>query len=245
MIKLVDSSPSVGVNPDHEGNVTLRLLLLSAYLFIGKEGEPRVGSGCDPEQSLRYRCWRSHHNCAETCRFYSYIDGDSSMRRYLGLRLVDGVMDTLAVQTDQAETELRRLSSLNETYKNFQTNFVLTPLEPRRCTKKGFVKRYSISIGDHSLSVQKNSKANISKLHKKAAEDLDQSACLSSPGPFQQVCGPIVSPSPFFVTFNDTWVGGRFPCSPDDGHRFKTSTCATGRLKRTYPVGQLKVHSDS
>eukprot|EP00117_Sycon_ciliatum_P019827 scpid97186/ scgid17847/ len=229
---LVDSALSAG-NPVPVP-MTVRLLWLSAYLFIGKEGEPRVGSGCDPQQSVHHLC-STCTNGTTVCQFYAHIGGDDSMRRYLGLHLDDGLMDSVSVRTGEAQSDLQNLGSRSKTHKTFRTNFTVTAISDEACTKIGVV-CYSLGIGNYSLSINRMGKTNLSRLHNRAAHRMDQKACQANPGPYYQEYGPDVQPSPIFFEYSCTGRcgGHKFPCPRSS---FLGTTCASGRLKRTYPVG--------
>eukprot|EP00117_Sycon_ciliatum_P018702 scpid92028/ scgid17188/ len=228
--------PSYDPTVAFDGNATLRFVLLSAYLFIGKEGEPRVGSGCDSEQTLRSHCWLGITAESNVCQFYTNVDGDPSRRWYLGLRLSDGLMDTVSVRTAEAQEDLRRFSDAQR-YRSFRTNFTFQRLSRRQCKMDSGV-CVGIQIGDHALNLHSNGRKNISRLHRKAASCLNPRACLTKLGPYQQIYGPGIRPSPVLITAIDIRLESRARCP---GVGFTRTTCPRGQLKRTYPIGAKKV----
>eukprot|EP00117_Sycon_ciliatum_P042748 scpid80948/ scgid31055/ len=230
------------------GSASLQIVLLSAYLFLGKEGEPRVGSGCDSEQILRYQCWNDRGNSRIVCQFYTRIGGDHFTRRYLGLREEDGLMDTVSVKVDGAQTELQRLESLDKAFKrfNFRPNFTVSRINSSKCKVNRSLPHTSpiqcvnIEIGEQVLNISSKSNINISRMHKKAADGSKPKVCQADPGPFYQEYGSNVEPSPILLTFSvdDDAVWSAESSSSCPTPSFTRTSCATGRLKHSYPVAQ-------
>jgi len=220
----------------YEGNASLLLVNLSAYLFLGRSGEPRLGSGCEAEQLLHYRC--SERDVSGDCEFWSTPFEDKNRRLYLAMRCADSQLDTVMQigDGDQYRTDLRNENG----YHCFRTQFTLSRHE------RSGIRTMMVKNGTAPVSITTKSKAKIIPLHRKAlanasCQTTDCKHCLRNPAPyFQQygyhynsTCWNKIMQEDFTIEVKNEkyWGSG---CQ--DGHVFGDDTCAFGRLRKSYAI---------
>eukprot|EP00117_Sycon_ciliatum_P009688 scpid75424/ scgid11876/ len=207
----------------------LWLFRLSAALFIGDEGDIRVGSGVHPRQMLTMRCKTVG---TVLCTLHARPFGGDKAPVFLGMDY-NGSLETVIANKLNPEATLQRLRNKSNTHQFVDTYFKVVDITKRAGCKRTCHGLQSSKTGHflHITGSRFESHRNLTKLHIVAQGKRSKmnGPCMKNPGPYVQHRGSD-QPTPFVVYHASDFGDGRQA-------KFDSTTCQFGRLKASYPVG--------